>query len=168
MRRHPTAQFYGMLVPGRAAARNKSRNLPLLVYTWDSIYYVVKLIQVYKCLCDVQRLRILNLLREGPLCVCHLVELLAASQGKISKQLRYMKELGMVEVEREAQWMIYRLPAKPHALLTENLKCLQDCGGECPEFREDLRRRKRVIAGLRKTSPPCPGAVTEPKAKQCC
>ena len=128
----------------------------------------MKLIQVYKCLCDGQRLRILNLLREGPLCVCHLVELLDADQVKISKQLRYMKDLGMVEAEREAQWMIYRLPAKPHPLLTENLKCLQDCASECPEFQQDLRNRKRIIASIRKTSARCPGAVTAPKSGDCC
>jgi len=127
----------------------------------------VKLIQVYKCLCDLQRLRILNLLREGPLCVCHLVEILDTTQVKISKQLRYMKELGMVEAEREAQWMIYRLPAQPHALLLENLKCLQDCAGECPEFRADLKQRKRIIAHLRKASSNCPGAVTDSTAKCC-
>ena len=53
------------------------------------------MIQIYKCLCDELRLRILNLLQEGPLCVCHLVEILDCEQVKMSKQLRYMKELGM-------------------------------------------------------------------------
>jgi ArsR family transcriptional regulator, arsenate/arsenite/antimonite-responsive transcriptional repressor len=127
----------------------------------------MQLIQVYKCLCDLQRLRILNLLREGPLCVCHLVEILDTDQVKISKQLRYMKELGMVQGEREAQWMVYRLPAKPHPLLTENLKCLQDCARECPDFRNDLRLRRRVIAGLRNSGSTCPGAVTA-KSVKCC
>ena len=114
---------------------------------------------VYKCLCDVQRLRILNLLREGPLCVCHLVEVLAADQVKISKQLRYMKELGMVESKREAQWMIYNLPTEPHSLLTENLKCLQDLAGECPEIRSDLRQRNRIIQEIKHTGSACPAVV---------
>jgi ArsR family transcriptional regulator len=90
----------------------------------------MKVIQIYKCFCDELRLRILNLLKDGPLCVCHLVEILDCDQVKMSKQLRYMKELEMVEGERQAQWVIYRL-ADPHQpLLAENLKCLQDVAGE--------------------------------------
>jgi ArsR family transcriptional regulator, arsenate/arsenite/antimonite-responsive transcriptional repressor len=103
------------------------------------------IIQVYKCFCDELRLRILNLLREGPLCVCHLVEILDCDQVKMSKQLRYMKELGMVEGERRAQWMVYRLAEPNHPLLVENLKCLQDCAGEHLSFGNDLRKRAAVV-----------------------
>lgn len=48
-------------------------------------------ISIYKCLCDETRLRILNLLQEGPLCVYHVQEALQVPQSKISKQLAYMK-----------------------------------------------------------------------------
>ena len=56
--------------------------------------------RIYKCLCDPLRLRVLNLLQEGPLCVCHLMEILDCDQVRMSKQLRYMKEQGMVDGER--------------------------------------------------------------------
>jgi len=112
----------------------------------------VDTISIYKCLCDRQRLRILNLLREGPLCVCHMMEILGADQVKISKQLRYMKALGMVEAERCAQWMVYRLADKKNQLLLENLKCLQDCSSEKVVFRRDLQARKRVLAGVEAAS----------------
>jgi ArsR family transcriptional regulator len=112
-------------------------------------------IAIYKCFCDRQRLRILNLLRQGPLCVCHLMEILDTEQVKTSKQLRYMKELGMVEAERQAQWMIYRLPEPAHPLLEENLKCLQDCAGEELCFQQDLRRREKVIRRLSKEASAC-------------
>ncbi len=79
-------------------------------------------IQVYKCLCDMQRLRILNLLHVSPLCVCHLQEILGETQVKTSKQLAYMKKLGMLTSERHGQWMVYRLAASPHPLLIANLK----------------------------------------------
>ncbi len=108
-------------------------------------------ISVYKCLCDYQRLRILNLLRAGPLCVCHIMEILGADQVKTSKQLRYMRELGMVSAQREAQWMVYRLAEPAHPLLTENLKCLQDCVREEIGFSEDLVKRDRLLARLEAT-----------------
>lgn len=102
-------------------------------------------IPVYKCFCDTQRLRILNLLSRGPLCVCHLMEILDVDQVKMSKQLQYMKKLGMLEVERVAQWRIYRIVDSPSPLLEENLRCLQDFAGEDLNFAGDLRRREEVL-----------------------
>lgn len=119
----------------------------------------MEIIQVYKCLCDAQRLRILNLLRVGPLCVCHLVDILDADQVKISKQLRYMKELGMVEAERFAQWMIYSLANPDDPLLKENLQCLQDCYGEDTSFREDLQKRASLEKRIKEETPECACAI---------
>jgi ArsR family transcriptional regulator len=109
----------------------------------------MNVVKVYKCLCDEQRLRILNLLREGPLCGSHLIEILDVSQVKISKQLRYMKDLGMVKCERSAQWMIYSLSDLDDPLLDENLKCLQDCAGTKTPFETDLKKRAALIKRLK-------------------
>ena len=119
----------------------------------------MEFLKVYKCLCDEQRLRIVNLLRAGPLCVCHLMEILEADQVKVSKQLKYMKQLGMVEGERVAQWMVYRLAEPGSPLLEENLKCLQDCYGESVCFAEDLRRRERISKRIGREAPACAEAM---------
>ncbi len=121
----------------------------------------MSVVQVYKCLCDVQRLRILNLLQDGPLCVGHLVEILEAGQVKVSKQLSYMKALGMVEAEREAQWMIYRLPEPPNPLLIENLKCLQDQAGDAVCFRRDLKQRRQLLKRLRQGRQSGPASILQ-------
>jgi ArsR family transcriptional regulator, arsenate/arsenite/antimonite-responsive transcriptional repressor len=115
----------------------------------------MKVIKVYKCLCDELRLRVLHLLQAGPLCVCHLVEIIGCDPIKMSKQLRYMKELGIVESEREAQWIIYRLAVPDHPLLAENLKCLQDCAGEELCFAADRRKRRVVVDRLRSEPTGC-------------
>ncbi|MGF1452062.1 MAG: metalloregulator ArsR/SmtB family transcription factor [Opitutales bacterium] len=115
----------------------------------------MKVIQVYKCLCDELRLRILNLLRDGPLCVCHLTRILDCEQVKMSKQLRYMKELGMVEGERHAQWMVYRLADVNNPLLEQNLKCLQDVAGDALCFTDDLNKRREIVAQARADGDPC-------------
>ncbi len=119
----------------------------------------MEVIRIYKCLCDEQRLRILNLLREGPLCVCHLMEILDSDQVKISKQLRYMKDLGMITGERAAQWMVYRLAETENPLLDENLRCLQDSVGEELCFREDSRRRATILARLDSQPSACAAAI---------
>ena len=98
------------------------------------------LIQIYQCFCDRTRLRILHLLGQGPLCVCHLQEILSEPQVKISKHLAYLRTRGMVRAERSGSWMIYSLPVKPEMELESNLKCLQDCVQTDPEYKQDLRK----------------------------
>ena len=65
------------------------------------------LIQIYQCLCDLTRLRILNLLTEGELCVCHFQEILGEPQVKVSKHLAYLRTRGLVLARKEANWVIY-------------------------------------------------------------
>jgi ArsR family transcriptional regulator len=104
------------------------------------------LVEIYKCLCDETRLRILHLLASRPLCVCHFQDILDAPQVKVSKHLAYLRQHRMVETHREGAWMIYSLPAKPSPALTANLKCLQDCSRENAVFKADLRRMKGALA----------------------
>jgi ArsR family transcriptional regulator len=120
------------------------------------------LVKIYECLCDRTRLRLLNLLLQGPLCVCHFQEILREPQVKISKHLAYLKRHGLVEAERCANWMIYRLPEKRSAPLQANLACLQDCLHEERIFREDAARLEKLRAKFGAETPACvrePGAV---------
>jgi ArsR family transcriptional regulator len=122
----------------------------------------VDLVQIYECLCDKTRLRLLNLLLQGPLCVCHFQEVLREPQVKISKHLGYLRRNGLVEAERCANMMIYRLPEKRPAQLRANLACLQDCAREERIFRDDLGRLAKVRAKFDGDTPACvrrPGAV---------
>jgi DNA-binding transcriptional ArsR family regulator len=105
----------------------------------------MRLISIYKCLCDETRLRILNLLSESPLCVCHLQGILKKPQVKISQHLGYLKERRMVTCQRHEQWMIYSLPPTPSHELAANLSCLQDCVQTDPIFRADRARLKELL-----------------------
>ena len=96
----------------------------------------MELVSLYKCLADKTRLQILNLLRDGALCGCHIIEVLGLSQVKVSKQLNYMHSLGVLEKEREANWMIYSLAEPVHPVLASNLEAYS---GEEP-FLEDSKR----------------------------
>lgn len=113
----------------------------------------MELTQIYECLCDTTRLRLLNVLAQGPLCVCHFQEILGEPQVKISKHLAYLRERGLVGVERDGNWMIYELPAKPSRELAANLACLQDCAAENPMFKRDLARLKKLAPKFAETSP---------------
>jgi len=115
----------------------------------------MELIEIYQCLCDRTRLRVLNLLCHGPLCVCHFQELLNEPQVKISKHLAYLRGHSMVEATREANWMVYRLPAKPSPELKANLACLQDCAREQPVFQRDLGKLRKLHGKFADSSPIC-------------
>jgi ArsR family transcriptional regulator len=119
----------------------------------------MKLLAIYRCLCDETRLRILHLLSIKPLCVCHFQEVLGEPQVKISKHLAYLKAQGMVESRRYQNWMIYSLPRKKSPELDSNLRCLQDCVGTEPIFKKDLR-------GLAKIKTDCSGLKAEIKGIQ--
>ena len=122
----------------------------------------MELIEVYRCLCDETRLRILHLLSHQPLCVCHFQAILNAAQVKISKHLAYLRERGLVETQREGAWIVYSLPAKPSPELTANMKCLQDCCRENAAFSADLRRMTKALASC---TSPLRGCCT-PEAKR--
>lgn len=113
------------------------------------------LVEIYECLCDETRIRILNLLSHGPLCVCHFQELLEAPQVKISKHLNYLKKHGMVEVRKYQNWRIYELPQKRSKELQLHLKCLQDCVQEQPVFNADLRRLRRIVQRVKQVTEAC-------------
>jgi ArsR family transcriptional regulator len=113
----------------------------------------MELVRIYECLCDRTRLRMLNLLLRGPLCVCHFQAVLGEPQVKISKHLNYLRGRGLVTARREGNWMIYALPKKISRELQANLACLQDCAREQPVFKRDLVRRAQRAKKFAATSP---------------
>ena len=119
----------------------------------------MELDKLYKCLCDEQRLRILNLLKEGPLCVCHLQEILDETQVKTSKQLQYMKKLGFLKAKREGIWVVYSLPTPLHPLLLANLNCLLGIHDEYPCFTDDLQKRSAILQRFADNREECPQIV---------
>ncbi len=124
---------------------------------------------LYKCLSDESRLRILNLLKDGPLCGCHFIEALGIDQVKISKQLNYMKRLGLLSAQREANWMIYRLAEPVPPLLEINLQALRAARKTALSFARDEKRLaliKRRISRALDSNPQA--AVPAAVASACC
>jgi ArsR family transcriptional regulator len=118
--------------------------------------------EIYKCIADPQRLRILNLLEAGSLCVCHLQELLNVPQVKMSKQLAAMKQLGLIESHREGTWMIYSLAEPTHGLIHLNLTYLREAEcADCNQLQDDLTDRGRLILRITEADIECPESVCE-------
>lgn len=70
---------------------------------------------IFEALADPTRRRILDLLRERPRLVGELVDLIQISQPGISKQLKVLREAGLVRVRQDAQRRWYELRIEPLA-----------------------------------------------------
>jgi ArsR family transcriptional regulator, arsenate/arsenite/antimonite-responsive transcriptional repressor len=91
---------------------------------------LIELESFFMALADKTRLRLLNLMREGEICVCFFTEVLEESQPKISRHLAYLRNAGLVEARRDGKWMHYKIiePANEIAanILRETLASLQN------------------------------------------
>ncbi len=108
---------------------------------------------LFRAFADETRLRVLNLLLEGELCVCDLCDVLKTAQPKVSRHLAYLRRAGLVQVRQSGKWKFYALAHRPTGLRRGLLDCVRDCLREIDLLRHDLRR----LAGVRRTSRCCNG-----------
>ncbi|MFN6962241.1 MAG: ArsR/SmtB family transcription factor [Pyrinomonadaceae bacterium] len=71
----------------------------------------------FAALADRTRLRLLNLLKDGEVCVCFFADAIGTNNPKISRHLAYLKRAGLVSARRDGKWVHYSLvrPANQHA-----------------------------------------------------
>ncbi len=84
----------------------------------------------FAALADRTRLRLLNLMRDGEVCVCFFATALGTNNPKISRHLSYLKRASLVTGRRDGKWMHYRLnePSNKNAseLLAATMKMLKN------------------------------------------
>ncbi len=101
------------------------------------------LVLFHAALADENRLRLLNLLRGGEICVCQLQGVLQTNQPKISRHLAYLRKAGLVEARADGKWTHYRLkklPVNLARLVAQTLNCVE----AEPQILADLRRLKLI------------------------
>ena len=70
---------------------------------------VESLAETFRALGDPTRVRILDALSHGELCVCDLAQLIDLSQSATSHQLRLLRQLRIVRCRRAGRLMFYAL-----------------------------------------------------------
>ena len=73
----------------------------------------------FSALADRTRLRLLNLLREGEVCVCFFAGTLDTNNPKISRHLAYLKRASLVSARRDGKWMHYSIQKPTDARAAE-------------------------------------------------
>src|SRR4051794_37510699 len=91
---------------------------------------VVGSARLLRAFADPVRLRVLNLLVDREVCVCHIHEALDLPQPTVSRHLAYLRKAGVVVGRKEGLWVHYRL-AEPatelHRTLIESvMACVAD------------------------------------------
>lgn len=104
-----------------------------------------KLGQTLKAMSDETRLRILNLLSHGELCVCDVVDILGETQTKVSRHLAYLKHAGWVVDRREGQWVFYSLAEPEDAVHRCLIECIKECFSSYSLMEEDLFKHERKV-----------------------
>lgn len=68
--------------------------------------------KVFKALCDVNRLQILEMLRSGEKCACKLLDALDISQSTLSHHMKILCDSGLVSGRKEGKWTHYSIDSK--------------------------------------------------------
>ena len=109
--------------------------------------------KLYKSLMHPARLAILDLLREGEACVCHMEATFKYRQAYISQQLMVLRDAGLVEVRRDGLNIYYRV-------IRPEIFAVLDAMREVTGIHPSASKPKRNAC----TCPNCVGEHTEPES----
>ena len=106
-----------------------------------------RLEEILKAAADHTRLRLLNLLRLGGICVCDLQAVLRIPQPTVSRHLAALRHAGLVTDSRKGTRMVYALvsaTAGPH--LRALYELLDRCCPEDEQMRADMAHFREAVA----------------------
>ena len=101
--------------------------------------------KLFKGLADITRLRILNLLLHGELCVCDVQHVLGVLQPNISRHLTYLKNSGLVLDRREGPRMYYCLAEPVDGARKQLFSFLRTVFSQNAAFAEDSHKLQKAI-----------------------
>jgi DNA-binding transcriptional ArsR family regulator len=91
----------------------------------------------WSALAEPNRFRIVELLRDNPLTVGEIAERLGLGQPQVSKHLRVLSEVGIVEVQPSGNRRIYRLRPEPFRQLNAWLDAFLRTSDERFDYLDD-------------------------------
>jgi len=98
----------------------------------------------FKCLADINRLRIVKLLGYKNMCVCELSNILKISQPAVSKHLKKLRNAGMISAKQNGFWTDYFLEKNAFIYLILDKKAFQGMLDSDEIIKQDLRKAKEV------------------------
>jgi ArsR family transcriptional regulator len=108
--------------------------------------------KIFKVLGDGNRLRILNLLMRGELCVCEIEGILGLSQTNVSRHLGRLSAAGIIDSRKNAQWVFYRINddfGREHVSLAKYLEASFGADRACRRDSVKLKKNKKALVAGR-------------------
>jgi ArsR family transcriptional regulator len=121
---------------------------------------------VFKALADKTRLRILALLGNNEVCVCHMHDSLGLPQPTVSRHLAYLRRSGLVEARRDGVWMHYQVSHALSPLLRGIVRAATDALQQVPAANQDRRQFQRAFGQLYVLDSPAGGACCAPRDQE--
>lgn len=109
---------------------------------------------LFRGFADPTRIRILNVLVAGEMCVCDLVDLLDLPQPTVSRHLAYLRRVGLVAVTRASAFAHYRLTEPGNHVHRNLVDCVRTCFTGITSL--DAERRRAVRRLRQREAEPCP------------
>src|SRR6476659_7089820 len=97
----------------------------------------------FKALADRTRLRILALLGNNEVCVCHIHDSLGLPQPTISRHLAYLRKSGLVSARRDGVWMHYQVSRSLNPVIQAVVGAAVDALQRVPGTTQDRKQFER-------------------------
>ena len=121
---------------------------------------------LFKALADKTRLRILALLGNNEVCVCHLHDTLGLPQPTVSRHLAYLRKSGLVAVRRDGVWMHYQVSRSLNPVIRDVLAAAVNALHQLPATTQDRKQFQRSFGQLYVLDSPAGGACCAPRAQE--
>src|SRR6476469_5441506 len=119
---------------------------------------------LFKALADKTRLRILALLGNNEVCVCHLHDSLGLPQPTVSRHLAYLRKSGLVAVRRDGVWMHYELSRSLSPVIQGIVAAAVNALQHLPATTQDRKQFQRSFGQLYVLDSAGGGACCAPRA----
>ncbi len=123
--------------------------MSIIAYTHILVVISADLVHILKALADDNRLRILNLLRDGELCVCDIEAVLCIKQSNTSRHLNRLKVAEIIVSEKKSQWVYYRLNHETFVKFPFISIIINDEMGKINVCKKDLELLEKIKASGR-------------------
>ena len=104
------------------------------------------LIKVFKALSDKTRIRLLKILQQRELCVCEFMQVLDMTQSRVSRNLRILRDVGLVKDRRDGLLVYYSLNEKPlNQYASPLLELLKDWVNDDETILKDVQEFSKAV-----------------------
>jgi ArsR family transcriptional regulator, arsenate/arsenite/antimonite-responsive transcriptional repressor len=127
---------------------------------------VDELENLFKALADKTRLRILALLGNNEVCVCHIHDSLGVPQPTVSRHLAYLRKSGLVAARRDGVWMHYQVSGSLSPVIRAVLATVVEALQQLPATTQDRKQFQRSFGQLYVIDSPAGGTCCAPRAQE--